>query len=108
MKLNYQIMYVNSKNHPDHITVIAVRLADHFVKPLYEFNKERNYFVYVGCLSEILDWSAEFYKQYNHKLNNWEDFVKSKDNIYDAVSEENFLISWGNDRIKKFYAQYRK
>ena len=49
-------MIVSSSNDTDQVGLFAVCLADNFLKPLYDFCNERNYFVYVGCLAEILDF----------------------------------------------------
>jgi len=101
-------MIVSSSNDTDQVGLFAVCLADNFLKPLYDFCNERNYFVYVGCLAEILDWSQEFYNRYHHKLNNWEAFEKSRENIFSAVNRDDFLIAWGYKRIEQFFSQNRE
>ncbi len=105
-------MIAYSKNHADQICdndqidKIAACLADNFLKPLYHFCNEKNYFVYVACLAEILDWSHEFYNQYYNNVNDWEAFEEIKDNVYNTgVYRNNFLIVWGDKRIKQFFAQ---
>ncbi|MEO8769625.1 MAG: hypothetical protein ABI402_06060 [Ferruginibacter sp.] len=91
------------KNANNQISLIATSLAEKFVKPMYEANKEKNYFVYVSCLSEILNWSGEFYNNYFHKLNDWKSFETSKDNIYNAVDRDDFLMAWGCNKIRQFF-----
>jgi len=105
-------MIADSKNHTvqiydtDQIGKIAACLSDNFVKPLFDFRDEKNYPAYVKSLAKILNWSHEFYKQYHHKLKDWEAFEKSTDNIYDAVNPNDFLIAWGQKRIKQFFAHH--
>ena len=107
-------MIAYSKNQTDQIgdtdpiESIAACLASKFLKPLYHFCNEKNYFVYVGCLSEILDWSREFYNQYFHNKNDWEAFEETRDNIFNGVHRDDFLIEWGHKRIKKFFSQNAK
>ena len=104
-------MRAYSKSHSDQIgdadqiDKIAVCLADNFVKPLFDFHNEKKYQAYVKSLAEILNWSREFYKQYYQKLNDWESFEKSNDNIYNADNRNDFLIAWGCNRIQLFFAQ---
>ena len=95
-------------HHPDEISNIAASLADEFLKPLFDFCNERNYFVYIGSLAEIMDWSCEFYAQYHHKLADWEKFEHSQDNIFRARSKAEFLKAWGSNRIKLFYSELGK
>ena len=95
----------NSNHQCDQIEMIAARLADQFVKPLFDFRKEKNYFTYIGSLSEILDWSYEFHNMYSCQIEDWESFLVSKENIYHAVNRDEFIVAWGKSRIKQFYAQ---
>ena len=95
----------HSNNHSEQIEMIAARLADQFVKPLFDFRNEKSYFTYIGSLAEILDWSYEFHNLYSYQMEDWESFLASKENIYHAVSRDEFLIAWGKSRIKQFYAQ---
>ena len=92
-------------NDIEQIDTIAIRLANKFLNPLFDFCNQKNYFVYIGSLAEIMDWSYEFYNQYEHKLKNWQNFVSSNENVFDAVSQDEFLIAWGNNRIQQFYEQ---
>ena len=86
----------------DEVGMIAACLSDNYLKILYDFCSERNLFGYTGCLSEISDWSHEFFREYQDKMAEWEVFEESNDNIYNAVAWDDFLIEWGCDRIKKF------
>lgn len=92
----------DSNNEPDSIRRIAVCLADNFVKPLYNCCTEKNYYVYIGILTEIINWAHEFYEQYHDKLNDWEAFKKSGDNIHNAATGHEFLVAWGKARVNKF------
>jgi hypothetical protein len=73
------------KNHSAEIDSIAINLTDHFAKPLYHFTDAKSYSEYIEILKEILSWSIEFYVQYHHKLNSWESYARSQDNIYKSV-----------------------
>jgi len=90
----------------DEIGMIAACLSDNYLKILYDFCSKRNLIGYIGCLSEISDWSHEFYREYYDKMTEWEDFEESDDNIYNAVGWDDFLIEWGYDRIKRFLDEH--
>ena len=96
------------KNHSAEIDSIAINLADHFAKPLYHFTDAKSYSEYIEILKEILSWSIEFYVQYYHKLNNWEGFVRSHENIYKSADKDEFMIAWGRDKLKKFTNEYHE
>ena len=87
------------------IDTIAIRLAKNFLNPLFDFCNQKNYFVYIGSLAEIMDWSYEFYNLYEHKIRDWKNFESSNENIFNAVNEDEFLIAWGNSRIQQFYEE---
>jgi hypothetical protein len=99
-------MILDSNDHAGNIGIIATLLAAHFVKPLYNYCSEKKYHSYVNCLSEIIDWTYEFYEQYSNKLGDWENFVTSKDNIYKAADPSDFISAWGQTRISKFIAAH--
>jgi len=92
-------------NDSGQIDTIAIRLANRFLNPLFDFCNKKNYFIYIGSLAEIMDWSYEFYHQYDHKLRDWEIFESSHENIFNAASKDEFLLAWGSNRIKQFYEQ---
>jgi hypothetical protein len=96
------------KNHPDEIGNIAISLADNFAKSLYHFTAAKSYTEYIENLKEILKWSHEFHSQYYHKLNNWERFESSRDNIYRSANSKDFLISWGQTRLNQFIDEFVK
>ena|ERR1700712_2055670 len=85
---------------------IAAFLARNFVKPLYDFCNEKNFFVYTGCFDEIVSWAHEFYNQHYEQINDWEVFKRSNDNIYNAVSPYGFLMAWGDNKMKSFFVQH--
>lgn len=99
------------KDHADQISDgnqvnrIATRLADKFVKPLFDFCNEKNYSVYLKSLDEILNWAYEFYAEYYPKLNDWEAFEGTKDNIFNSINRDDFLMAWGDKRMKQFIAE---
>ena len=94
------------KNHSAEIDRIAIRLADHFAKHLYQFTDAKTYSEYIEILKEILSWSIEFYVQYHHKMNNWESFADSQDNIYNSADRNEFMIAWGRNKLQKFTNEY--
>jgi hypothetical protein len=53
-------------------------------------------------LDEILHWADEFYALYQGKLNKWEEFRKSGENIFNAMHPDEFIIAWGHNRLKQF------
>ena len=87
------------------IDTIAIRLASKFLNPLFDFCSQKNYFVYIGSLAEIMDWSYEFFYLYDQKLQDWKNFESSNENIFNAESKDEFLLAWGNNRIQQFYEQ---
>jgi hypothetical protein len=94
-----------TKQETGFIKMVANRLAEKFLEPLFLLSKEKNYFAHIGGLAEILDWAKEFYDQYYDKVINWERFKWSSDNIYNIVTLDGLIVAFGRDRIKKFYAQ---
>jgi hypothetical protein len=99
-------MKIDLKKQSDEIDHIAISLADHFAKPLYRFTDAKSYTEYIEILKEILQWSLEFYVLYHHKLKSWENFEGSQENIYKAISKNEFLIAWGQDKLRKFTNEY--
>lgn len=94
-----------AKINSDQIGMIAACLTDNFLKPLYNFSNEKNYFGYLGSLAEISDWSHEFYDEYGLSLNDWESFQSSGKNIYKSPNWNDFLVAWGTERIREFFAR---
>ena len=72
---------------------------------MFELTKEKSYSAHIGGLAEILDWSHEFCEQYYDKVLNWEMFKSSSNNIYNAFSLDDLIVSLGRERLKKFYTQ---
>jgi len=85
--------------------MVASCLAKNYLAPLFDFTKEKSYSAHVGGLAEILDWSKEFCDQYYTKITNWEMFRWSSDNIYKACTLDDLIVSFGRERLKKFYDQ---
>ncbi len=90
------------KNQTDLIDTIADRLVENFVEPLFEQSREKNYFVYLGTVAEIMSWSQELHDTYYQQLLDWENFKTSSGNIYQAATRDDFIIAWGRDKIKKY------
>lgn len=92
----------------DQVNQIAACLANNFLKSLLQFCNGRNYFFYLGCLSEILNWSHEFYKQYCQDEKS-ETQENPTNNIYcDCTYRDDVLIAWGNIRLEKYFAKNQK
>ena len=98
-------MITETKQQTDFIKMVANRLAKNFMGPLFELTKEKGYSAHIGGLAEILDWSKEFCDQYYAKITNWEMFRWSSDNIYNAYTLDDLIVSFGRERLRKFYAQ---
>ena len=98
-------MITETKQETGFIKMVAKCLAEKFLEPLFLLSGEKNYFVHIGGLAEILDWAKEFYDQYYDKVINWERFRWSSDNIYDIETLDGLIVAFGRDRMKKFYAQ---
>lgn len=90
------------KNQTDLIDTIADRLVEHFVEPLFEMSTEKNYFVYLGTVAEIMSWSQELHEKYYQQLLDWENFKISDGNIYHAANRDDFIVAWGKERIRKY------
>ncbi len=80
------------------IGMLAACLADNFLNELYERSGKG----YITTLDEISAWAHEFYNAYYEKLKDWEAFEESEDNIYKDICWDDFVISWGSDRLKKY------
>ena len=94
-----------SQQRYDFIKMVANRLAEKFIRPLFEFTQEKNYPAHIGGLAEILDWASEFSEQHYNKIIDWEAFRRSSDNTYKAETLNDLIISFGKERLKTFYAQ---
>lgn len=66
----------------------ATFLAAHYLKSLFRLCKDRNYFFYASCMSEIGDWAEEFHKQDGN-----------------SVYEDELLIEWGNKKLQDFISK---
>jgi len=92
----------------EEICKIAACLSNNFLKSLFKFCSGRNYFFYLGCLTEILKWSHEFYKQYCHDEKS-ETPENARNNAQcDCTYRDEVLIAWGNIQLEKFFAKSQK
>lgn len=94
---------LNSFN-TDGIIRIAACMADTILKPLYDYVNGLNLVGYIGSLDIICEWAKEFYQQYFAKMEDWDTFEESDENIYNATCWDDFLNDWANDRFKQFKA----
>ena len=46
-------MNIQTQQHHDFIKMVANRLAEKFIRPLFEFTHEKNYSAHIGGLAEI-------------------------------------------------------
>jgi hypothetical protein len=90
----------------DTMNCITACLADTVIRPLYDFGKTRNLFDYVAALEIVGEWAKEFYAQYYPKIDDWDSFEISEDNIFDAMSWDDFATFWVNDRFKKYKSEF--
>jgi len=98
-------MNLQDKQQTDFIKMVAKCLAKNFMMPLFQLTKEKGYSAHIGGLAEILDWSNEFYDQYYDKVLNWEMFRSGSSNIYNAFTLDDLILSFGREKLKKFYDQ---
>ncbi len=98
-------MTLKTKEEFDFIKMVANRLVEKLIWFLFPLNSEKNYAAHIGGLAEILEWSEEFYSKYYDKILNWETFKRSSENIYNAVTPDDLIITFGQERLKKFYTQ---
>lgn len=98
-------MNIQTQQHHDFIKMVANRLAEKFIRPLFEFTHEKNYSAHIGGLAEILDWASEFSELYYNHVIEWETFRHSRFNVYKAETLSDFIIAFGQERLKTFSAQ---
>ena len=106
MKYNTQKHIIISNVNTDTMNCITACLADTILRSLYDFGNRRSLFGYVAALEILGEWAKEFYAQYHPKLNDWDSFEKSEDNIFDAMSWDDFATYWVNDRFKKYKSEF--
>ena len=106
MKYDTRSHIIISNVNTDTMNCITACLADTILKPLYDFGKCRNLFGYVTALEIVGEWAKEFYAQYYPQINDWDSFEKSEDNIFDAMSWDDFATFWVNDRFKKYKSEF--
>ena len=98
-------MQAQTKQQTDFIKMVAKHLGKNFMALLFDLTKEKGQSAYIGGLAEILDWSKEFCDQYYDKITTWEKFRWSSDNIYNAFTLDDLIVSFGRERLKKFHSQ---
>ena len=86
------------KADPHEISMIAACIADTAMKLLYE-HCGRVGTGYIGALDQISLWAMEFYKLYDQKMKNWEEFEESPDNIFFAICWDDFVIRWATAKL---------
>ena len=104
------IGFSNNKIHlvssSEPVGLIADCLVRKFANPLFSFCTVKTYRNYVNCIKEILKWSAEFYAMYYTDKKDYKISETIKNNIYNnGIHREEFLIAWGDKRMKQFFAQ---
>ena len=101
-------MIIQSKPDARFIEMVADRLAQKFIKRLFLLQKERNYYVYIGGLAEMLDWSIEFSDQYYDKIISSKSYAAGSDTADKTAALDALIVAFGNEKIKHFYAQRNK
>ena len=93
---------MKSQQQIDFFEIVVDLLVEHFVNPLNKLSNEKNYFVHVASLAEIVDWSEDFYDQYSDLPDDWETFKSSSRNIFKAGNITDFVIGFGHMKFKLF------
>lgn len=93
---------MQTKQQVDFIDVVIDLLVENFLKPLNQLCREKNYFVHVASLAELVDWSQEFWNQYFDLPGDWETFKSSDRNIFRAEDINDFIIAFGREKFKNF------
>ena len=93
---------MQSKQQVDFFEIVVDLLVEHFVNPLNQLSRQKNYFVHVASLAEIVDWSEDFYNQYSDLPNNWETFKTSGRNIFKVDNINDFVVAFGHAKFKMF------
>ena len=97
--------FMQSKQQVDFIDIVIDLLVENFLKPLNQLSREKNYFVHVASLAEIVDWSQDFWNQYFDLPGDWETFRSSKRNIFKAENINDFIIAFGQEKFRKFCSE---
>jgi hypothetical protein len=100
-------MTLHTQQQSDFIKMVASRLAEKFIRQLSALSNVKNYPALVGGLAEILEWSEEFYNLFFDKINDWEMFRWSNDNIHNANTLDDLIIAFGENRLKNFHVHNR-
>ena len=100
-----ELLFKNQHDFQDWVTHV---LLDNCIKLFYKVSKEKNYYIQVGIIAEILDWSNEFTEIYYDKTINWDLFKNSKKNIHDAPTLYDLIIVFGQEKIKKIGSQNKR
>jgi hypothetical protein len=93
---------MQSKKQVDFIDIVIDLLVENFLKPLNQLSREKNYFVHVASLAEIVDWSQDFWNQYFDLPDDWETFRSSDRNIFRAENINDFIVAFGEEKFKTF------
>jgi hypothetical protein len=98
-------MTLRTKQQLDFIDIVANFLADNFLKQVLAVNRKSSYDALVDGLSEILDWSWEFYDQYYDMIIDWQMFRCSGDNIYSAATVDELVVAFGRSKVARLHQQ---
>ncbi|MEP7232893.1 MAG: hypothetical protein ABI691_21720 [Ginsengibacter sp.] len=98
-------MILETQDQFDFIKMVANRLAEKLIWFLFPSKKGNNFSEHIGGMAEILEWAEEFYSQYYEKILNWEAFKQDAENLYNAATPDDLIVAFGQEKLKKFYAQ---
>ncbi len=105
-------MKYNTHNHinishvdTDRMNVTVACIADTVLRPLSEFGTSRDLFGYAGALEIVAEWAKEFYTLYHAKMEDWDSFEETDENIYNAISWDEFATYWASDRLKIYLSE---
>jgi hypothetical protein len=93
---------MQSKQQVDFIDIVIDLLIENFLKPLNQLSREKNYFVHVASLAEIVDWSEDFWNEYFDLPGDWETFRCSNRNTFNAENINDFIVAFGREKFKTF------
>jgi len=96
------IRYIESDEHAAFIEMVAIQLLRIIPDHLHQMCRKINYFTQVGIITEIFEWSIDFFELYYDDLASWKTFKMSEANIFNACSIEDFVIAFGHMKLDHF------
>ena len=95
-------MLTQTKQQKQFINKVSERLVEIFLQPLYQTSQEKNFYVHVGLLAEIVDWSWEFFHLYHSEPCYNNIFQMRRKPHFDGDRFDEQLIAFGQRKFEKF------